>query len=188
MDHSEQKRGVPLRQDWIAKAEYELEALRKRAEMERDSIPNEFHAWPNDDVRRWTISRLSTIFFMPFLGLYIMRVHLSYPEWWEEYANGAPLKLCEDGRTEFDRQLKGKLLIDLAGNLEHSFRLILKQLDPQTYELLTFPRSMLVCFGRISLTCSHLRLIHWQLLTFFASFGIPSITLGSIIPSQDKIE
>ena len=69
---------------------------------------------------------------MSVLGLYIMRVHLSYPEWWERYANGAPPKLCENGRTEFDRQLKGKLLIDLAGNLEHSFRLILKQLDPQT--------------------------------------------------------
>lgn len=43
MDHSEQKNGVPLRQDWIVKAEYELEALRKRAEMERDRIRNEFH-------------------------------------------------------------------------------------------------------------------------------------------------
>jgi hypothetical protein len=107
MDQSEQKSGVPLRQDWIVKAEYELEALRKRAEMERDSIRNEFRAWPKDDIRRWTISRLSTIFFMPVLGLYIMRVHLSYPEWWEGYANGAPPKLCEDGLTEFDRHLKG---------------------------------------------------------------------------------
>lgn len=132
LDHSEQKSGVPLRQNWIVKAEYELEALRKRVEMERDSIRNEFHAWLKDDVRRWTISRLSTIFLMPVLGLYIMRVHLSYPEWWEGYANGAPPTLFEDGRTELDRHLKGKLLIDLAGNLEHSFRCILKQLDPQT--------------------------------------------------------
>lgn len=131
-DHSKHKSGAPLRQDWIVKAEYELETLRKRAEMERDSIRNEFLAWPKDDVRRWTISRLSTIFFMSVLGLYIMRVHLSYPEWWEGYANGAPPKLCEDGRSEFDRHLKGKLLIDMAGNLEHSFRRILKQLDPQT--------------------------------------------------------
>ena len=132
MDHNEQKAGATLRQGWIVKAEYELEALRKHAEMERDRIRNEFQAWPKDDVRRWTISRLSTILFMPVLGLYIMRVHLSYPAWWQQYAEGSPPKLCEDGRTEFDRHLKGKLILDLVGNLEHSFRLILMQLDPQT--------------------------------------------------------
>lgn len=119
-----------LKIDWILKAEGRLETIRKMAEIERDRIRSEFPNWPQDDTRRWAVSRFTTQLFLPVLGLYIMRVHLSYPAWWEQYATGCGNVLLQPGRDEFDRTIKGKLIIDLVGNLEHSFRLILRQLDP----------------------------------------------------------
>jgi hypothetical protein len=62
--------------------------------------------------------------------LYIMRIHLSEAAWWEQYAHGSGDILLERARPEFDRMIKGKLIIDLVGNLEHSFRIMLRQLDP----------------------------------------------------------
>lgn len=119
-----------LKIDWILKAEGRLETIRKTAEMERDRIRTGFPTWPQNDVRRWAVSRFTTMLFLPVLGLYIMRVHLSHPAWWEQYASGCGDVLLQSGRDEFDRTIKAKLIIDLAGNLEHSFRLILRQLDP----------------------------------------------------------
>ena len=74
--------------------------------------------------------RLATILFVPVVSLYSMRVHMSDPAWWEQYAPGDGGILVDQGRTAFDKGVKGKLIMDLVGNLEHSFRLILKQLDP----------------------------------------------------------
>ena len=119
-----------LKIDWIVKAEEKLETIRKVAETERDRIRKEFPTWPENDVRRWAVSRFATMLFLPVLGLYIMRAHLSEPAWWEHYATGCGDLLLQPGRDEFDRTVKGKLIIDLVGNLEHSFRVILRRLDP----------------------------------------------------------
>jgi hypothetical protein len=74
--------------------------------------------------------RLATILFVPVVSLYTMRVHMHDPVWWEQYAPGAGKDLAEAGRTAFDKGVRSKLVLDLVGNLEHSFRLILNQLDP----------------------------------------------------------
>lgn len=116
--------------DWVQKAEFQIEALRKAAEVELYAIRRDFSSWPKDDVRQCAIMRLSTILFVPVVGLYTMRVHMCDPAWWEQYATGVGSSLAAPGRTAFDRGIKGKLIMDLVGNLEHSFRLILGQLDP----------------------------------------------------------
>ncbi len=119
-----------LRIDWVQKAEMEMEALRKAAETELQRIKFDFPMWPTNDVRHWSLIRLSTETFLPVLGLYIMRTHLSHVEWWERYATGAGHSLIETGRTMFDKTIKGKLVLDLVGNLEHSFRILLRHIDP----------------------------------------------------------
>ena len=116
--------------NWILEAEMRMEAIRKSAEMERDCLRSEFASWPIDDARRWAVSRLTNELFNPVLGLYIRRVHLNDPAWWEQYAPGSGRRLLEGGRSEFDRHLKGKLIVDLVGCVEHPFRLILRTLDP----------------------------------------------------------
>jgi hypothetical protein len=119
-----------LRTDWISNAEGRLETLRKRAEVESDRLKVDFPQWPSNDVRRWAVIRFSTGLFLPTVGLCIMRLHLSEAAWWEQYARGSGQALLEPGRTAFDQTVKAKLILDLVGNLEHSFRLILRHLDP----------------------------------------------------------
>jgi hypothetical protein len=59
-----------------------------------------------------------------------MRIHMADPAWWEQYTRGTGNDLAVPGRTAFDRGIKGKLIMDLVGNSEHSFRLFLYKLDP----------------------------------------------------------
>jgi hypothetical protein len=119
-----------LKTDWVQKAEFRIEALRKAAEVELHAIERDFPHWPKDDARRCAIMRLGSILFVPVISLYTMRVHMCDPAWWEQYAAGSGGMLANPGRTAFDRGIKGKLVLDLVGNLEHSFRLILNQLNP----------------------------------------------------------
>lgn len=116
--------------DWMQKAEFQIETLRKAAEIELQAIRHDFPSWQKEDVRQCAIMRLGTILFVPVVSLYTMRVHMCDPAWWEQHATGAGSGLAAPGRTAFDRGIKGKLILDLVRNLEHSFRLILGQLDP----------------------------------------------------------
>lgn len=118
-----------LKTDWVQKAESRIEELRKAAEDELRAIDREFPHWQKDDARRSTIMRLASILFVPVVSLYTMRVHMSDPGWWEQYAQGFGTTLADPGRTAFDKGIRGKLVLDLVGNLEHSFRLILNQFD-----------------------------------------------------------
>lgn len=119
-----------LKTDWVQKAEFRIETIRKAAEDELRAIERDFPHWSKDDARRCAIMRLGSILFVPVVSLYTMRIHMCDPAWWEQYAPGAGGMLADVGRTAFDRWVKGKLFLDLVGNLEHSFRLILNQLDP----------------------------------------------------------
>ena len=119
-----------LKTDWVQKAEFRIEALRKAAEEELQAIKRDFSHWQEDDARRCAIMRFSTILFVPVVSLYTMRVHMCDPAWWDQYAPGSGDKFADIGRTAFDKGIRGKLVLDLVGNLEHSFRLILNQLDP----------------------------------------------------------
>jgi hypothetical protein len=106
-----------------------MEELRKAAENELQAIDRDFPRWQRDDARRSTIMRLASILFVPVVSLYTMRVHMSATECWEQYSQGFGATLADPGRTAFDKGIKGKLVLDLVGNLEHSFRLILNQFD-----------------------------------------------------------
>jgi hypothetical protein len=119
-----------LGNDWVIKAEVRIEAIRKAAENELQVLKHDFAHWQGDDARRGMIMRFATILFVPVVSLYTMRVHMHDPMWWEQYAPGAGKGLADAGRTAFDKGIKSKLILDLVGNLEHSFRLILNQLDP----------------------------------------------------------
>ena len=119
-----------LKIDWVLRAEFRIEAIRKAAESELQAIKRDYPHWPQDDARRCAIMRLASILFFPVVSLYTMRIHMADPAWWEQYAQGTGSDLANPGRTAFDRGIKGKLIMDLLGNLEHSFRLILNQLDP----------------------------------------------------------
>jgi len=119
-----------LKTDWVEKAEFRIEALRKAAENELYTIERDFPNWSKDDARRCAIMRLASILFVPVVSLYTMRVHMCDPAWWELYAPGAGSTLADEGRTAFNKGIRGNLIVDLVGNLEHSFRLILNQLDP----------------------------------------------------------
>ncbi len=119
-----------LKNDWVIKAEVRIEEIRKAAENELQVLKRDFAHWQGDDARRGMIMRLATILFVPVVSLYTMRVHMHDPVWWEQYAPGAGKDLADAGRTAFDKGVKSKLILDLVGNLEHSFRLILSQLDP----------------------------------------------------------
>jgi len=119
-----------MQQNWILEKEMKMEQVRAAAEKEWQAILREFSQWGVDDARRWALSRFPTMLFLPVLGLCLRRTVLEDPRWWEEYAPGAGHLLFDRGRDEFDRHLKGKLLLDLAHNIEHPFRLILKALDP----------------------------------------------------------
>lgn len=118
-----------LKTDWVLKAEFQIEAIRKAAEDELHAIDRDFPHWEKDDARRSGIMRLSSMLFVPVVSLYTMRVHMANPMWWEEYASGCGELLADYGRTNFDKGIRGKLILDLVGNLEHSFGLILRQLD-----------------------------------------------------------
>jgi hypothetical protein len=59
-----------------------------------------------------------------------MRLDMHDPAWWAQYAGREAKEPANPGRTAFDRGVKSKLIMDLVENLEHSFRLILNQLDP----------------------------------------------------------
>lgn len=115
---------------WILEKELKMEDLRAAAEKEWQSIIQDFPRWSATDARRWALSRFPTMFFMPVLGLCLRRTVLEDPRWWEAYSPGAGHLLFDRGRDEFDRHLKSKLLLDLAHNVEHPFRVILKALDP----------------------------------------------------------
>lgn len=119
-----------LKTDWVIKAEFRIEATRKAAENELLAIKRDYPHWPANDARRAAVMRLATVLFAPVVSLYLMRVHMHDPAWWEQYAPGTGHDLVDSGRTAFDRSAKGKLIIDLVANLEHSFRLLLNQLDP----------------------------------------------------------
>lgn len=67
--------------------------------------------------------------FVPVVSLYTTRVHMADPMWWEQYGQGSGNLLAEYGRTSFDKGIRGKLILDLVANLEHSFGLILRQFD-----------------------------------------------------------
>jgi hypothetical protein len=119
-----------LKTDWVLKAEFRIEAIRKAAEKELQAIKRDYPHWPQDDARRCAIMRLASILFLPVVSLYTIRIHMADPAWWEQYAQGTGNDLADPGRMVFDRGIKGKLIMDLVGNSEHSFRLILNQLDP----------------------------------------------------------
>lgn len=118
-----------LKTDWVLKAEFQIEAIRMAAQEELYAIDREFAHWQKDDARRAVIMRLSSILFVPVVSLYTMRVHMADPMWWEQYGKGSGNLLAEYGRTSFDKGIRGKLILDLAANLEHSFGLILRQFD-----------------------------------------------------------
>jgi len=79
--------------------------------------------------------RFAATLFPPVVSLYTMRMHMNDPAWWEQYAPGTGRDLADPGRTAFNRGVKSVLIVELLGNLEHSFRLILNQLDPGTRAL-----------------------------------------------------
>lgn len=106
-----------------------MEALRASAQKEWELIRADFPLWGKDDARRWALSRIPPMLFSPTLGLCLRRTVLEDPNWWETYAPGAGPILFKSGRDEFDRHLKGKLLLDLAHNIELPFRVILMALD-----------------------------------------------------------
>lgn len=119
-----------LKTDWVLKAEFRMEAIRNAAENELEALKRDFPHWPPDDARRCAIMRLASMLFVPVVSLYTMRIHMADPAWWEQYAQGDGNDLADYGRTAFDKGIRGKLIMDLVGNSEHSFRLILNQLDP----------------------------------------------------------
>jgi hypothetical protein len=119
-----------LETHWVEKAEFRFERLRKAAEEQLHALDREFCSWQKNDARRAAIMRLSSTLFVPVVSLYTMRVHMADPGWWEEYAPGAGAILADSGRTAFDRGIKGKLILDIVANVEHSFRLLLNELDP----------------------------------------------------------
>jgi hypothetical protein len=141
-----------LKTDWALKAEFRIEAIRKAAENELQAIKRDFPHWPQDDARRCAIMRLASMLFVPVVSLYVMRIHMADPAWWEQYSQGAGNDLADPGRTAFGRGIKGNLIIDLVGNSEHSFRLILNQLDP-TNEASKFAT---ICEGLFRTTTPHL--------------------------------
>lgn len=116
--------------NWVLDAEMAMENLRKTAEIEFERLKKDFPAWPENDARRWAVARFPTIFFVPVLGLYLRRSYMDDAAWWERYAPGAGPDLLKNGRQHFDRHLKGKLILDLVGGVEHPFRVILNSLDP----------------------------------------------------------
>lgn len=118
-----------LKTDWVLKAEFQIEAIRMSAQEELHAIDRDFPHWQKDDARRAVIMRLSSMLFVPVVSLYTMRVHMADPVWWEQYSKGSGDLLADSGRTNFDKGIRGKLILDLVGNLEHSFGLILKQFD-----------------------------------------------------------
>lgn len=122
--------GVMLRTDWVEKAEADMESLRKSAEFAVAQLKCDFPHWPLNDVRRWAVIRFKEHCFVSVVGLCIMRVHLSRLDWWENYAPGSGKIIIEGGRSTFDKMVKGKFVLDMVGNLEHSIKLILRELDP----------------------------------------------------------
>lgn len=133
-----------LKTDWVLKAEFRIEAIRKAAENELQAIKRDYPHWPQDDARRCAVMRLASILFFPVVSLYTMRIHMADPAWWEQYAQGFGNDLADHGRTAFNRGVKSMLILDLVGNTEHSFRLILNQLDPsnRTSNLVTICHSL----------------------------------------------
>jgi len=119
-----------LQTDWVVKAEFQIEAIRKAAENGLQALKNDYPNWPYNDARRAAVMRLASILFFPVVSLYVMRMHMHDPDWWEQYAPGSGVDMANHGRDAFDRGVKGRLIVELLGNLEHSFRLILNQLDP----------------------------------------------------------
>src|SRR5574340_197953 len=119
-----------LKTDWVVKAEFRIEAIRKAAENELQAVKSDYPSWPENDARRAAVMRLASILFFPVVSLYVMRKHMHDPAWWEQYAPGAGVDLADQGRTAFNQGVKCRLIVELLGNLEHSFRLILNQLDP----------------------------------------------------------
>src|SRR6267378_1003791 len=116
--------------NWVLDAEMAMENVRKTAEMEFEHLKKDFPAWRENDARRWAVARFPTIFFVPTLGLYLMRSYMGDVAWWERYAPGSGSDLLKNGWQHFDRHLKGKLILDLVGGVEHPFRVILNSLDP----------------------------------------------------------
>ncbi len=116
--------------DWVSKAEMDMEGVRKHTEQERDRLKHDYPTWPKDDARRWALARFPTSLFVPVLGLCLLRTTLNNVSWWEQYAPGSGGAIFDRGREAFDQHLKGKLILDLVANVEHPFRIILRQLDP----------------------------------------------------------
>lgn len=115
--------------NWILEKEMKMEQVRAAAENEWRLIIRDFPGWPKNDARRWALSRFTAMLFLPVLGLCLRRTVLEDPRWWEGYAPGAGHLIFNTGRDQYDRHLKGKLLLDMTHNIEHPFRLILTALD-----------------------------------------------------------
>lgn len=60
-----------LKTDWVLKAEFQIEAIRKAAQDELHAIDRDFPHWQKDDARRAVIMRLSSILFVPVVSLYL---------------------------------------------------------------------------------------------------------------------
>lgn len=109
-----------------------LAQLRDRLWGERKEVLKNPNVTSEKDARLTSIGKLTTVLESTLMGVIFLGQYTGHPDWWEVTFKGdTPPDVQEDMRLSFSNSIKFTLIQGAFSTIESSFRLFLKEIDPQ---------------------------------------------------------